>query len=105
VFVSGIGFVWQIRFFVSQLLERQELRQAPPVLARQARFVAHEHGKRLAVIRHVLEGDGEEEAVVEVVALRGAGGRFDGAELFVHEHGFDEPEALSTPTGDGHFLD
>ncbi|MCC6536551.1 MAG: hypothetical protein IT162_03315 [Bryobacterales bacterium] len=42
VFVFGIGFVWQFGVFVSKLLERQELREALLVLARQARFVAHE---------------------------------------------------------------
>ena len=42
VFVFGIGFVWKFCVFVSKLLERQELCEAPLVLAGQARFVADE---------------------------------------------------------------
>ena len=101
----GIGFVWKFCVFVSKLLERQELCEAPLVLARQARFVAQEERERLAVVCQILEGEGEVEAIIETVSLRGAGCGFDGADLLIHERGFDEPEALLTPAGDGHFLD
>ncbi|MCC6536552.1 MAG: hypothetical protein IT162_03320 [Bryobacterales bacterium] len=57
------------------------------------------------MVRQILEGEGEVQAVIETVSLGGAGGGFDGADLFIHERGFDEPEALLTPAGDGHFLD
>ena len=105
MFVLGIGFVWKFCVFVSKLLERQELCEAPLVLARQARFVAQEERERLAVVCQILEGEGEVEAIIETVSLRGAGCGFDGADLLIHERGFDEPEALLTPAGDGHFLD
>ena len=57
------------------------------------------------MVCQILEGEGEVEAIIETVSLRGAGCGFDGADLLIHERGFDEPEALLTPAGDGHFLD
>ncbi len=57
------------------------------------------------MFRHAFEGESEEESVIEPVSLGGARAGFDGRKLFIHGGGLDDPEALLTPAGHGHFLD
>ena len=74
-------------------------------LPREPGLVAQEEAERIAVVCQFLEGRGEAQGLVEIVAVFGLQFRGEIAHLLVDDAAFGDPGALLPPAGDGHFLD